>query len=168
MRTQVVTELATHEQCPCSPRGGTDWDPWGADKGGRRAVLGQEGSTNNHADAQVIERCQQRAPSSTISWSSRFGVVESISHCKRSHHCRGTSMHTSAQGKSTATRLRKERGGHRQREDFGCSVFPHHFELFWVGYKQDEELRVAAVITPQSNQGAQGLPLVCPKPHEDS
>lgn len=77
-------------------------------------------------------------------------------------------MHTSAQGKSTAKRLREERGEHRQREDTkGHSVFLHHSELFWVGYEQDEEVRVAGIITSWSNQGAQGLPLVCPKPQED-
>lgn len=81
----------------------------------------------------------------------------------------GGPAHSSAQGKSPAMRLREERGGHKQREDRkGCSVFHHHSELLWVGYKQDEELRVAGGTISQSNQGAQGLPLVYPKPQKDS
>lgn len=38
--------------------------------------------------------------------------------------------------------------------------------LFWADYEQDE-LRVAEAITSQSNQGTQGISLVCPKPQED-
>ena len=60
----MVTGLATdeQEQCPCSAMGGTDWDPQRADKGVRWAALGQEGSTKNHVDTEVIQRYHQRAP----------------------------------------------------------------------------------------------------------
>lgn len=160
----MVTGLATdaQEQCPCSPMGGTDWDPWRAEKGGRRAAQGQEGSTKNHVGIQLVKRYRQRAPPPPspdqpclMLW--RASPTAKVPAIAKGPACTPVPRW----GKSTAKRMGEARGGHRQREDpKGRSVFLYHSKFFLVGYEQDE-LRVAGVIASRSNQGAQGLPLVC-------
>lgn len=167
----MVTGLATdaQEQCPCSPTGGTDWDPWRAEKGGRRAARGQEGSTKTHADIQLVKRYHQRAPPppspdqpGLMLW--RASPTAKVPAIAEGPACTPVPR----QGKSTAKRMGEERGGHRQREDLkGRSVFLHHSKFFLVGYEQDE-LWVAGVIASRSNQGAQALPLVCQSLGEDT
>lgn len=80
------------------------WDPWRAEKGARRAALGQEGSTKNQADTQAVQRYHQAPPApgqtGLMLWRpSPLAKVPSTA---------GGPAHTSARGESPAMRLREE------------------------------------------------------------